>query len=148
LRSLRGGTILLSPSVLLRVDATDEESSVLVLDPRVRRGIEQGAGDGDDAPGEKAGPRLEGDTANLERTVASYPPSVAHREGPTKSCVVDGFVVSRCILIDLTRAFAHERGVGRSVVMLREKGEQSHLHVVEIARSADVIDAALCANVA
>ena len=135
--------MLFAPRVVFRVHAADQVALAFVLDPWIGRRVEQRATDDDDAAGKEAGARLEGHAADLECSVAAHAPSAVHGEGCAERCLVDALVVARGSLVDLAGALAHQRCVRRDVVMLGQEGEQTHLHVVQAARRADVIEAAL-----
>src|SRR5690606_32097541 len=113
------------------------------LDPRVARGVEERATDDDDASGEEARARLEGRAADLERAVAADSAPPMDRERSAERGVIDLLVVTRRGLVDLAGALAHQRGVRRDVVVLREEGEQAHLYVVQASGRAEVIEASL-----
>src|SRR5690606_947746 len=143
LRPVGRGPVLLAPRVLFGVHPAEPVALSLVLDPRVARGVEERATDDDDASGEEARARLEGRAADLERAVAADSAPPMDRERSAERGVIDLLVVTRRGLVDLAGALAHQRGVRRDVVVLREEGEQAHLYVVQASGRAEVIEASL-----
>lgn len=99
--TLERGSVFLPARVFLGIHAADEVALALVLDPRVRAGIEQRATDQDDPSREKTGTSLERQAADLERAVAAHAAFTVHGERRCQLRFVNWLVVhARCSLVD------------------------------------------------
>jgi molybdopterin-guanine dinucleotide biosynthesis protein A len=83
------------------------------------------------------------DTEDGDGSVAANAAALTDHEGRAQLCLVEA--VDRPLRRgeDGARGAAHERGVGRDVVVAVEEREQPHLDVVERGDRAEVVEAAL-----
>src|SRR5690606_3172138 len=114
-----------------------------VLEPRRALGVEERAGDGDHLAREEALLELPLDAADAQRSVAADATACAERQRVVELALGRGAWLRSLALEGLERALAHEAAVRRAVVVAVEPREQAHLHVVERAVLAEVIEALL-----